>query len=42
MGGAAGVTVTALDHGIYSGARGNVTTTHQKNGTYKHVVRLYP
>lgn len=28
--------------GVYSGARGNVTTTHQKNGTYKHVVRLYP
>lgn len=28
--------------GIYSGARGNVTTTHQKNGVYKHVVRLYP
>lgn len=28
--------------GIYSGARGNVTTTHQRNGTYKHVVRLYP
>jgi hypothetical protein len=28
--------------GIYSGARGTVTTTRQKNGVYKHVVRLYP
>jgi hypothetical protein len=28
--------------GIYSGARGNVTTTRQANDTYKHVVRLYP